>query len=653
VTFTDGSTGSPTSWFWRFGDGATSTERNPTHVYSAATSSGPFIVSLIVSDGSAAQQADTDVTVSAARRAAGTMSSIDTVSDQAQAMTIAFDGLAFLTGSFCAQTFYPPGKVADFFGFQFLRDNDPSGLGHNTEFTTLTADPVLVLLTDEQLAAFDQLQQAEGALNDAYGRARFPLAMAFRRLADGTGPRTSLSRQAVMAYAGRLFEIDGEMSWLRATAYARVLRSLSTAQQATLAAMKATYQAAAPNGGVGKWTQPAASAVSAVLARHPGQMMRTYAGEMLAWYLGTTDADVYFCPERQGTYFGSFFMKDIKAMNNPGYTIDSNMTADMGDAFLGALTAPQKAQITGLVNQQKPDLMGILAKRDELSRLLRTALAGAVLDEATVVRLARQYGELDGEISYEYATQFASVGSGLSASQKAALLAERRLATTQTTPTVADFDATCGSGFLYSAPLASAPTVMNTDFLFGVCAGTSAACSSDWGCCSYACTGTAGAGTCAAPFTFTSTAFSDGDALPVTYTCDDPTLGNGALNPPLVWSGAPAGTVEYALTLTTYGLDGPRWNWILYGIPASATSIDAGNTAAIGTVGLSTDGPTRRYYPPCAQGAGTHSYTFTLHALSASPSFDVPPGQVDGWLLASTIGKLTIASRQITVTNAR
>ena len=43
--------------------------------------------------------------------------------------------------------------------------------------------------------------------------------------------------------------------------------------------------------------------------------MRTYAGEMLAWYLGSEEADVYFCPERQGTYFGSFFMKDIKAMN--------------------------------------------------------------------------------------------------------------------------------------------------------------------------------------------------------------------------------------------------------------------------------------------------------------------------------------------------
>lgn len=36
VTFTDTSTNSPTSWLWNFGDGSTSTLRNPTHVYTGA-----------------------------------------------------------------------------------------------------------------------------------------------------------------------------------------------------------------------------------------------------------------------------------------------------------------------------------------------------------------------------------------------------------------------------------------------------------------------------------------------------------------------------------------------------------------------------------------------------------------------------------------
>jgi PKD repeat protein len=35
VSFTDTTTGNPTAWLWDFGDGATSTERNPVHVYTA------------------------------------------------------------------------------------------------------------------------------------------------------------------------------------------------------------------------------------------------------------------------------------------------------------------------------------------------------------------------------------------------------------------------------------------------------------------------------------------------------------------------------------------------------------------------------------------------------------------------------------------
>ena len=50
VTFTDTSSGSPTSWLWDFGDGQTSEDQNPVHTY---TEDGTYTVRLrayIISD---------------------------------------------------------------------------------------------------------------------------------------------------------------------------------------------------------------------------------------------------------------------------------------------------------------------------------------------------------------------------------------------------------------------------------------------------------------------------------------------------------------------------------------------------------------------------------------------------------------------------
>jgi phosphatidylethanolamine-binding protein (PEBP) family uncharacterized protein len=430
---------------------------------------------------------------------------------------------------------------------------------------------------------------------------------------------------------------NGVLSYLRAQAYASVLGSMDATQKAVLDAMKGQ--------GSADWEQPATE--PAALQDHGayGVQLRTYAGEMFAWYAGNIDADVYFCPERQGTYFGSFFMKDIKAMHNPNYTIDSNMTADMGDAFLAALTTDQQDLVTNLVTEQKTDLLAIVAKRDEIATTLRNFLsAGGTVDEATVVSLARQYGKLYGEISYYYATNFSAVGGSLTADQKNTLMTLRKTATAEDDGS-ADYDDLCGNGYLYSAPLAAPPTVMNTDFMFGVCAAASSACSTDWDCCSFSCLNNV----CKTPFTFTSTAFEDGGTLPMVYTCD---AAGGGVSPPLEWTGTPEGTAELALMMTTIALDGTKWNWVLFHIPATVTSL-AQATTGVGVAGVSTDGPERKYYPPCSTGPGVKTYTFTLYALSAAPTFSVPESQVNGEILTSAIGPLTIASRQVNVSYTR
>jgi len=63
VQFNDTSAGSPTSWLWVFGDGQTSTDRNPTHVFGAA---GVFHVTMTATGAGGPSVVEQDVVVSAA-----------------------------------------------------------------------------------------------------------------------------------------------------------------------------------------------------------------------------------------------------------------------------------------------------------------------------------------------------------------------------------------------------------------------------------------------------------------------------------------------------------------------------------------------------------------------------------------------------------
>jgi PKD repeat protein len=60
VQFTDTSTGTPTGWAWNFGDGATSTTRNPVHTYAAP---GNYPVTLTASNSAGSSQQTKTVTV--------------------------------------------------------------------------------------------------------------------------------------------------------------------------------------------------------------------------------------------------------------------------------------------------------------------------------------------------------------------------------------------------------------------------------------------------------------------------------------------------------------------------------------------------------------------------------------------------------------
>lgn len=151
-----------------------------------------------------------------------------------------------------------------------------------------------------------------------------------------------------------------------------------------------------------------------------------------------------------------------------------------------------------------------------------------------------------------------------------------------------------------------------------------------------------------AAFTLASDVGIDGGTLPTEYTCD----GNGS-TPALSWSNEPIGTLEYALMMTTLPGDGTtRWNWVLYHIPATTTGL-AKNVSGVGTLGTGGHGTTMAYDPPCSQGPGPKVYTFTLYALSGSPSLTVSPEEVTGEVLTNAISSMIIGTAALNLSYSR
>ena len=157
-----------------------------------------------------------------------------------------------------------------------------------------------------------------------------------------------------------------------------------------------------------------------------------------------------------------------------------------------------------------------------------------------------------------------------------------------------------------------------------------------------------------AAFALTSAA-AVGATLPADYTCD-----GMASSPALAWTNAPSGTTEFALLMSTLPGDGStRYNWVLYGIPATRTSL-ARDSYGVGTLGVGSDGPIVAYQPPCSQGLGEKSYTFTLYALSASPVLAAGSagsggvsGGVSGAALVTAVASLTLGKATLSLSYNR
>lgn len=373
------------------------------------------------------------------------------MSDNSQLMTIAFSGLAFITGSDGGDSFFPPGKVADFFGFQYMRDVDVAGFGHNTQFLTRAANNVLKVFNTAQKAKLVALSKDQASIYVKFAYNRFPLMSAFRRnLNTATIPvgATALSRDRATAYCANLYKLDADLSYNRAVMMGEIVQSLTTDQKSYLAAM--TFN------NFNTWPDvPEDTVLKKSMTNTEFVAVMTYASEFFSWYKGGLNADIYFCPERHGTYFGGFYLKDYPAMNNPNYFIPLNLTAESGQAFLNVLNTTQRSLIQSIIPEQKALLTEIAQVRESICKEMRKAMNGQTIDKAAIYQWINRYGELDGSMSALYALRFGEVNKTLTADQMAQLVTIRNLTVVPT------------GAYRYASPVVY-PVLPNTDYLFGI-----------------------------------------------------------------------------------------------------------------------------------------------------------------------------------------
>ena len=116
-------------------------------------------------------------------------------------------------------------------------------------------------------------------------------------------------------------------------------------------------------------------------------------------------------------------------------------------------------------------------------------------------------------------------------------------------------------------------------------------------------------------FQLGSTSFPANGTLPDIYTCK---LGMGTgVSPPLNWTAAPEGTVDYLVAMWKQS----GYMWSVYNIPTNVTYLEANNTLYMNGGSVSFNGSSSAfslftYDEPCSKGPGSKKYVFYIYAFS-------------------------------------
>jgi Raf kinase inhibitor-like YbhB/YbcL family protein len=123
-------------------------------------------------------------------------------------------------------------------------------------------------------------------------------------------------------------------------------------------------------------------------------------------------------------------------------------------------------------------------------------------------------------------------------------------------------------------------------------------------------------------------------SVPLIYTAKAFGCSGGNLSPELHWSGAPAATQSFVVTLfdrDERSTPSGWWHWVVYNLPKNVSSLPQGagaeHSSALPAETLQgrTDLGEDAYHGPCpAKGDPPHRYVFTVYALNVA-KLPVPP----------------------------
>lgn len=115
-----------------------------------------------------------------------------------------------------------------------------------------------------------------------------------------------------------------------------------------------------------------------------------------------------------------------------------------------------------------------------------------------------------------------------------------------------------------------------------------------------------------AAMTISSPVFADGEKIPAKYTCEGENV-----NPPLAFSGVPAGAKSLALIVDDPDAPVGTWvHWVLWNIPPVTAEIGENSVPAGAVQGLN-DWRQNRWGGPCPP-SGVHRYFFKVYALDTA-----------------------------------